>query len=91
MPSEKEIHPVLIRFQYDRENDKSKCLIDNFSSSPMKGKHVGNLVAHLNRYHKEEFALVKEEQKAISIRKQQVSKGPAKEEEKGGDLNRCLY
>jgi len=74
MPSEKEIHPVLSRYQYDRETDKSKCLIDNCSSNPMKGKHVGNLVAHLNRYHKEEFELVKEEQKAISVRKQQESR-----------------
>ena len=55
MPSEKEIHPVLSRSQYDRQTDKSKCLIDNCSSSSMKVKHIGNLVAHLNRLHKEEF------------------------------------
>ena len=47
MPSEKEIQLVLSRYQYDRQTDKSKCLIDNCSRSSMKGKHVGNLVAHL--------------------------------------------
>ena len=72
MPSEKEIHPVLSRYQYDRETDKSKCLIDNCSSNPMKGKHVGNLVAHLKKaVHKKYFE--KKNKKAISVRQQQES------------------
>jgi len=72
MPSEKKIQPVLSRYQYDRQTDKSKCLIGNCSSSSMKEKHVGNLVAHLNKaVHKENFE--KKNKKVISVRQQQES------------------
>ena len=59
MSSEKTPHPVWQYFRYDRETDKSHCLVLNCLSKPFEKRHSGNVLQHLERYHKEQFNVVK--------------------------------
>ncbi len=65
----KEDHPALKRFVYDKETNKTTCLIGGCKEANVtfSGNHAGNLKAHLERFHKDEYEAVVAEQEAQGL------------------------
>ena len=84
MSSEKTPYPVWQYFRYDSETDRSHCLVLNCSTKPFEKRHSGNVLVHLECYHKEQFNVVK----AALLKRNKIKmtrKPPLQKKERGTD------